>query len=81
MCAINGIVPLQASGTFNYDQHFILHNDQTAEPLVSTPYRLTTPSGQVIEGISDEQGRTLLASSKAAEGVTVEVIEEEEGSA
>ncbi|WP_343742319.1 PAAR domain-containing protein [Herbaspirillum huttiense] len=41
-----------------YQRHFILRDAATSEPLANTAYTLKTEEGQVIQGVTDAQGRT-----------------------
>lgn len=55
-----------------FDEHFVLSDSDTGLPLAGRPYKLKTASGKVIEGVTDEQGKTKRAAAYAAEAVSVE---------
>jgi type VI secretion system secreted protein VgrG len=46
------------------DERIVLHHMQTGEPVTGRRYKLTLPDGRIIEGTTDDQGRTQLASSQ-----------------
>lgn len=60
----------------SYDQHFLVTNEATGEPLVDYPYVITLASGARIEGRTDRDGLTDKVSSAEAETATLEVYEE-----
>lgn len=59
-----------------YDQHFLVTNEATGEPLVDYPYVVTLASGVRIEGRTDLDGLTEKISSSEADTATLEVYEE-----
>ena len=46
------------------DERVVLYHSQTGEPVKGRRYQLTLPDGSTIEGTTDDQGRTELATSK-----------------
>lgn len=54
------------------DEHFVLSDSDTGLPLANRPYKLKTASGKVIEGVTDEDGKTKRVAGYAAETVSVE---------
>jgi len=54
------------------DEHFVLSDSDTGLPLANRPYKLKTASGKVIEGVTDEHGKTKRAAAYTAEAVSVE---------
>ncbi len=54
-----------------FDEQFVIR-DAEGEPLANLPYRITTESGQVYRGITDEQGQTLRISTKRQENLRIE---------
>lgn len=62
-----------ASSHFAYDQHFLIEDEETGEPLVNRPYRLTY-SGGVIDGRTDSHGHTQRIGSDNAETVRLEIF-------
>ncbi|RQR56330.1 type VI secretion system tip protein VgrG [Burkholderia sp. Bp9125] len=52
----------------DYDEHFILR-DPHGEPIANMRYRIKSESGHVVDGVTDEQGRTELLSSEKIENV------------
>ncbi|MGB4074356.1 PAAR domain-containing protein [Pseudomonas sp.] len=61
--------PVVMAGVFN--EHFIIRDSITGEPLADQPYRLETESGQVITGTTDRNGKTKLISAHKAENVAL----------
>jgi hypothetical protein len=60
----------------SYDQHFLLKNEHTGEPLVDAPYLISTEDGQQIEGRTDSNGRTKTISGESAVTATVHVFDD-----
>lgn len=58
-----------------YDQHFVLTDDETGQPLANRHYRMTC-NGKVIEGKTDSNGKTEKISSDDPAEVTIEVMPE-----
>ena len=52
---IEDYVPKQAP---RFQEHFVLHNNETGEPLAGVPYTIKTGDGKTFEGETDSQGRT-----------------------
>jgi type VI secretion system secreted protein VgrG len=52
----------------DYDEHFIVR-DPFGEPIANMRYRIKSENGHLIEGITDEQGRTELLSSEKIENI------------
>ena len=55
-----------------FDEHFILSDADTGQPLANRAYTLKTASGKIIEGVTDEYGKTKRATAYDAEAVSVE---------
>lgn len=47
------------------DERFVIHNDQTGEPIAGRAYRATLDDGQIIEGVTDAQGHTDLPQTQS----------------
>ncbi len=54
-----------------FDEQFVIR-DAEGEPLANLPYKITTESGQVYRGITDEQGQTLRISTERQENLRIE---------
>ncbi|QLC73200.1 PAAR domain-containing protein [Pseudomonas sp. LPB0260] len=67
--AFTAPAPVVMAGVFN--EHFVLRDASSGQPLTGHAYRLETDSGKVIHGVTDEQGKTQLISAGKAEGVTL----------
>lgn len=52
---IEDYIPHQAP---RFQEHFILRNNGTGEPLAGVPYTIRTDDGKVYKGQTDAQGRT-----------------------
>ena len=59
------------------DERVILFHSQTGEPVVGRRYRMILPDGTNIEGVSDEKGRTSLATGKEIGDIQVTIFPEE----
>lgn len=58
----------------SFDQHFVLTCSLTDMPLAHQPYRLCV-GGSVVEGVTDENGKTgLIMTGDAAAEVTCEIL-------
>lgn len=58
-----------------YDQHFVLTDEETGQPLANRHYRMTC-NGKVIEGKTDSNGKTEKVSSDDPAEVTIEIMPE-----
>lgn len=54
-----------------FQEHFILKNNETGEPLVGVPYTIKTGDGKVFEGETDGEGRTEIVWSDSPKPVEV----------
>ncbi|MEX9320831.1 DUF2345 domain-containing protein, partial [Escherichia coli] len=68
--------PVIKSDDFN--QSFILLDENTGQPLINWPYELELESGLKMSGITDENGNTELISSDKEEVVNISVFEPDE---
>ena len=62
----------------DFNQSFILLDDNTGQPLINWPYELELESGLKMSGITDENGNTELISSDKEEVVNISVFEPDE---
>lgn len=62
----------------DFNQSFILLDENTGQPLINWPYELELESGLKISGITDENGNTELISSDKEEVVNISVFEPDE---
>ncbi|MBM4397868.1 MAG: PAAR domain-containing protein [Deltaproteobacteria bacterium] len=63
-----------------FDQAFVLKDETTGEPVANRRYRIKRAGGSVIEGKTDDEGRTILIMSDEEETLDIEVMgEDEEG--
>ena len=56
-----------------FNEHFVLH-DELGNPLGNMQYRITSKSGQIIEGVTDQYGKTDLLNSEEIEEVNLDFI-------
>ena len=56
-----------------HDEQFTLRDQQTGNPLTSVVYRITSSSGAVYGGMTDENGRTQRIQVGGAESLRVEI--------
>ena len=54
-----------AASTLATDERVILQHQSTGEPLPRRRYELTLENGRIIRGVTDELGRTSLATSNS----------------
>ncbi len=59
------------------DERVILFHSQNGEPVVGRRYRLKLPDGSTIEGVTDGQGRTSLATGKEIGDIEVTIFPED----
>ncbi len=55
----------------SFDEKFKLTHTLTQEPLANQRYLITLSNGQIIEGVTSENGETELASSQATEDMII----------
>ncbi|MFM0321925.1 PAAR domain-containing protein [Caballeronia glebae] len=60
-----------------FDEEYVLRDRTSGRPLASVPYRLVSSNGVIVEGVTDQAGRTQRIKTSAAEKITVEVEEAE----
>ncbi|MQA42274.1 type VI secretion system tip protein VgrG [Rugamonas sp. FT29W] len=59
------------------DERVILFHSQNGEPVVGRRYRLTLPDGSTIDGVTDGQGKTSLATGKEMGDIEVTIFPED----
>lgn len=62
----------------DFNQSFILLDENTGQPFINWPYELELESGLKMSGITDENGNTELISSDKEEVVNISVFEPDE---
>ena len=62
----------------DFNQSFILLDENSGQPLINWPYELELESGLKMSGITDENGNTELISSDKEEVVNISVFEPDE---
>ncbi|HEO9114332.1 TPA: type VI secretion system tip protein VgrG [Escherichia coli] len=62
----------------DFNQSFIMLDENTGQPLINWPYELELESGLKMSGITDENGNTELISSDKEEVVNISVFEPDE---
>ncbi|MES2160820.1 MAG: type VI secretion system Vgr family protein [Pseudomonadota bacterium] len=65
------------STTIETDERIILYHSQTGEPVKGRRYKLTMPDGRIIEGVTDDQGRTQLATAQEFGDIEVLIYPED----
>ena len=66
--------PQKQAASQDYDQHFVLLNDQTGEPLEHVKYRIQLEDGRLVEGATDERGKTEKLTASSPINSTIEVL-------
>ncbi|WP_343732635.1 type VI secretion system Vgr family protein [Duganella sp.] len=65
------------STSIETDERIVLYHSQTGEPVQGRRYKLTLPDGRNIEGTTDSQGRTELATAQEFGEIEVLIYPEE----
>ncbi|WP_373990118.1 type VI secretion system Vgr family protein [Duganella sp. BuS-21] len=65
------------STSIDTDERVVLYHSQTGEPVTGRRYKLTLPDGRTIEGTTDGQGRTELATAQEFGDLDVLIYPEE----
>jgi len=60
-----------------YNEAFVLNHEKTGEPMANVPYRLESASGQILEGITDAEGRTQRLFTSKAEQVKLFLLNQD----
>ena len=58
-------------------KRFVLRLGKTKTPAVGRKYKITLDDGQIIEGVSDKHGRTVLAQKEQMRIAAIEILENE----
>lgn len=73
-----GIHPPSDVHDQNFDNYFVLMDEKTGDPARNRFYRITLDSGEIIEGYTDDQGRTAYAVSNEQSALSIEVAPQHE---
>lgn len=57
-----------------FKERFVITNQSTGETLPNQKYRVTTSSGNVIEGVTGEDGLTELMEFSSIERIKIELL-------
>lgn len=72
----NGVSwPAVPAPHLRYDEAFVVVDRRTGEPLLNRPYRLTRENGDVIEGVTDRDGHTVVVRSTYVEPLHLDVLD------
>lgn len=66
-------VPISSSP--EYDEGFILIEEETGEPVFNRRYRITRADGSTIEGRTNDRGRTMVIDTDSPEELKIEVFD------
>jgi uncharacterized Zn-binding protein involved in type VI secretion len=58
----------------SHDQHFVLTNNQTGEPLEHVKYKIHLADGRSFEGVTDDEGKTEKVFADSPLGAKIEVL-------
>lgn len=61
------------SKTSNAQEHFILKDNDTGKAIASTPYTISMADGRIIEGVTDDDGRTSVVWTATPDDMTIAV--------
>jgi type VI secretion system secreted protein VgrG len=64
------------SMAIEYDEAFVLLNEQTGEPLRHYPYEIKRADGRIERGTTDGQGQTHLVNADTSESISIEIVED-----
>lgn len=62
-----------AEKTAKYEEFFVL-TDEKGQPVAGIKYRLTTEDGKVVEGVTGNDGKTLLVTTAQPEAVDIQIV-------
>jgi type VI secretion system secreted protein VgrG len=57
-----------------HDGYFVVTEEESTTPVAGQRYRITRESGEVIEGRTDEKGRTSVVATNGAERLSLELL-------
>lgn len=57
-----------------FDEWFVIRCPLSGEPMSDQAYELTLPDGNVIQGVTDKQGKTSLIDSNAVKDITIKLF-------
>ena len=60
------------------DERFILSDDITGRPLTNRPYKIQLANGQIVEGITNDQGETSVSRQDIAQGLKLLLVNDKE---
>ncbi|HEQ1858340.1 TPA: type VI secretion system tip protein VgrG [Providencia alcalifaciens] len=63
-----------------FDEWFVIRDPMSGDPMPDQAYELTLPDGRVIQGVTDEQGKTSLIDSNAINDIAVKLRRTKESS-
>ena len=61
----------------SFDEGFIVIDQDTGDPIPRMKYRIYRESGEVVEGVTNDRGRTTVIAADRAENLRIEVLEED----
>lgn len=64
--------------TSPFDGGFIVIDEESGEPVVGRRYRITFADGSVIEGRTNERGRTIVVDTESPEEIHIDIFEDDE---
>ncbi|UZA71574.1 PAAR domain-containing protein [Pseudomonas viridiflava] len=65
------VAPLPVDIKWPFNQHFVVTDPETGQPVVDRAYTIRTDSGKEITGVTDGAGKTSITGSSIAEGATL----------
>ena len=69
--SLSDSIPTPPGPSSLYDEQFTLVDKNTGKIMPHTPYKIESASGEMIEGVSDELGRTVRVASAKAEALKI----------
>lgn len=54
----------------SFSEYFIVRNQDTNKPMAFYPYQIKRQSGELVQGVTDEKGRTKEIASMQSEKIT-----------
>ena len=64
----------------NYSGGYIIYNEKTGLPIANLPYELTTENNEKLKGITDMEGKTIMAFTDKPEKVKIDIQQQKHSS-
>ena len=58
----------------DFNEWFVIKNPFSGEPLANQRYQITLPTGEIIKGVSDSEGKTIMINSNAINDIQIKLL-------